>query len=330
MPVKTVREGGVIAIQATEETRKLIRRQLDRPLPPELDSFAQHLRQCYGESVLAILYYGSCLRRRQPEEGLNDFIVVVDNYRHTYGKLLPALGNAILPPNVYYLEAQVEATRLRAKYAVVSLAQLRQLTKPERLQPYFWARLAQPVALLMAGDDSRVAIEAVLLNAQRAFIANVLPNLPAVFQPLQVFTLGLQLTYATEFRSERSAAVEQRVLAEQDFYEQIVTSLLQNSGQLGGCRWQRQADGSYHLDVSRLCRTGSRLLWALRRPYGKTLAALRLIKAALTFQGGLDYILWKIERHSGIRLEPSAAQRRHPLLLSWGLLWQVYRRGGFK
>ncbi|PKM13456.1 MAG: hypothetical protein CVV13_01710 [Gammaproteobacteria bacterium HGW-Gammaproteobacteria-3] len=314
----------------TEETRTLIRRQLDRPLPPELDSFAESLRQRYGESVLAILYYGSCLRRGQHQEGLNDFIVVVDNYRRAYGTLLPALGNAMLPPNVFYLETQSESVRLRAKYAVVSLAQLQRLARPERLQPYFWARLAQPVALLMARDDSRIAVEAVLLDAQRAFITNVLPALPAVFQPLQVFTQGLQLTYATEFRSERSAAVEQRVLAEQDFYEQIVTSLLQNSGEFGGCRWQRQADGAYHLDASRLHRTGSRLLWALRRPYGKTLAALRLIKAALTFQGGLDYILWKIERHSGVRLEPSAAQRRHPLLLSWGLLWQIYRRGGFK
>jgi hypothetical protein len=67
-----------------------------------------------------------------------------------------------------------------------------------------------------------------------------------------------------------------------------------------------------------------------RRAYGKAVCLLRLMKAAFTFEGGADYILWKIERHSGVRVEASPFQRRHPLLGGWGLLWRLYRQGAFR
>ena len=60
--------------------------------------------------------------------------------------------------------------------------------------------------------------------------------------------------------------------------------------------------------------------WALRRACGKALNALRLAKAAFTFEGGADYIAWKIERHSGVALELADWQRRHPLLAAPALL----------
>jgi hypothetical protein len=57
---------------------------------------------------------------------------------------------------------------------------------------------------------------------------------------------------------------------------------------------------------------------------------LRLVKAAGTFDDPLDYLLWKIERHSGIYIAPSERQRRYPLIFAWGLLWRLYRRGAFR
>ena len=63
---------------------------------------------------------------------------------------------------------------------------------------------------------------------------------------------------------------------------------------------------------------------------GKFLSAARIIKAALTFEDPLDYLLWKIERHSGVHVEPTSRQRRYPLIFAWGLLWQLYRKGAFR
>ncbi len=49
-----------------------------------------------------------------------------------------------------------------------------------------------------------------------------------------------------------------------------------------------------------------------------------------TFEGGVDYILWKIERHSGVTVDIEPRLRRHPLLAMWILAWRLYRRGGFR
>ena len=72
------------------------------------------------------------------------------------------------------------------------------------------------------------------------------------------------------------------------------------------------------------------LLWALRRVQGKTLSVARLVKALFTFDGGLDYIAWKLSRHSGQQVEIPDRVRRRPLIHVWGLFWQLYRRGVFR
>jgi hypothetical protein len=86
----------------------------------------------------------------------------------------------------------------------------------------------------------------------------------------------------------------------------------------------------YHVDIPQHTRRLSRRGWLLRRLQGKILSLLRLIKAAFTFQGGADYIIWKLERHTGIPIEVTPEMRRHPLIYGWGLMWRLYRRGVFR
>jgi hypothetical protein len=57
---------------------------------------------------------------------------------------------------------------------------------------------------------------------------------------------------------------------------------------------------------------------------------LRLLKGMLTFEGGVDYILWKIRRHSGVAVDAPPRLRRHPILAAGVLAWRIYRRGGFR
>jgi hypothetical protein len=51
-----------------------------------------------------------------------------------------------------------------------------------------------------------------------------------------------------------------------------------------------------------------------------------LLKSALTFGDWLPYALWKLERHTGTRVELTDRQRRAPLIWGWPvivkLLWQ--------
>jgi hypothetical protein len=57
---------------------------------------------------------------------------------------------------------------------------------------------------------------------------------------------------------------------------------------------------------------------------------LRLLKALFTFKGGIDYVLWKIERHSGVTIEVAPRLRRIPLIGIAVIFWRLYRRGAFR
>ena len=63
---------------------------------------------------------------------------------------------------------------------------------------------------------------------------------------------------------------------------------------------------------------------------GKTLSVLRLIKSAFTFEDGAAYLAWTIRRHSGVSVELTPWQKRHPILASGTLFWKIYRAGGFR
>jgi hypothetical protein len=96
---------------------------------------------------------------------------------------------------------------------------------------------------------------------------------------------------------------------------------------------KREQDASqllFHIQIPPRTRRLNRLGWLLRRLQGKFISLLRLIKAAFTFQGGADYLIWKLERHTGVPIEATPKMRRHPLIYGWGLMWRLYRRGVFR
>jgi hypothetical protein len=68
----------------------------------------------------------------------------------------------------------------------------------------------------------------------------------------------------------------------------------------------------------------------MRRVWNRLLHVLRLFKAAGTFANGVDYLCWKIERHSGVRVEPTERMRRHPRLAAWRMMYRLWRRGALK
>jgi hypothetical protein len=68
----------------------------------------------------------------------------------------------------------------------------------------------------------------------------------------------------------------------------------------------------------------------VRRFWNRVLHLLRLLKAAGTFTNGIDYLRWKIERHSGVRVEVTERMRRHPRLAAWRLMFRLWRRGALK
>jgi hypothetical protein len=71
-------------------------------------------------------------------------------------------------------------------------------------------------------------------------------------------------------------------------------------------------------------------LWRRRRRAGKALTVARLAKASFTYAGGIDYLAWKINRHSGANIAIKPWQRRWPLLAAVTLLPKLLRRGAIR
>jgi hypothetical protein len=314
----------------------LIRERSFGEVTPGVRALTDELLARYGRAVQAVLYYGACMRKGDDRDGLVDLYVLVDSYRSAYGRGARALLNKLLPPNVFYLEVLLDGRLVRAKYAVLSLADFQRGTSTRWFHSYLWGRFAQPTGLVYAADD-QVAREvlAALAQAVVTFAGRALPQMAPQFEAEDLWQKGLQLSYRAELRAERPGRIRGLFDASPDHYERLTraaVALVPFSVEVdpgagvddgaGRSRWRAR--------ISPWLRYRNRVAWRIRSVQGKALSVLRLAKASLTFRGGVDYILWKIERHSGVALEARQSLGRRPLLAVWKLAWQLYRRGAFR
>jgi hypothetical protein len=279
------------------------------------------LKRLHGPAVAAVVLYGSYLRGSA--DTLLDLYVLLDRY----ASALPAgqaLANRLLPPNVYHLALTEFEPRLAAKYATVTIDRLEAAVGND-FHSYFWARFAQPVAPVYVRDDAvRARLVDIVCTAVGTMVRRVAPMLPSEFSTRDLWIRGFTLTYGCELRSEDAGKATELYERYQDYLAPMTAAVAHESGLSGG-------DGEHwRAETTAVQRRSSRRRWWLRRGHGKALSLARLAKAAFTFNDPLEYILWKIERHSGVYIEPTDLQRRYPVFFSWGLFWRLYRRGGFK
>lgn len=300
------------------------------PQHPALTGLVESLREKHGDCVSAVLFYGSCLRSGDPYDGLVDLYLIVDDYRCANPGWLKAAWNWLLPPNVFYAELAQDKRVLRCKYAVLSRADLIKGTSQRWFHSYLWGRFSQPAAIAWCRDDgAREQVQNALAQATLSFLNRVLPALPARGQLLSLWEGGLRLSYRAELRAEGSARAGQLTRANLSYYQAVTRA----AAPLLEQRLEITASGQgdhYHAQVAPLRRAAGRVGWALRIAQGKLLSVARLLKALFTFSGGLDYIAWKLERHSGVAVEIPDKVRRYPLIFIWGLFWKLYRRGVFR
>ena len=293
---------------------------------PALETLLARLREQHNDAISAVLMYGSCLRSGNLFDGLVDLYLLCDDYGSAYGTSPLALANALLPPNVFYAETELDGQTLRSKVTVISLDDFRRGCSRARFESYIWGRFAQPTHLLYCRDEHvREAVEESLLNAVYTFLHNCLPALPPEGSLAALWEGALALSYNTELRTERGGRAAELVTHSLPFYRSVTNY---HAGTLV-FPFALYDDG-YRADVPPGMRRYARTRWQIRRVQGKCLSVLRLVKALFTFEGGLDYIAWKLERHSGQQVEIPDRVRRRPLLHMWSFFWGLYQRGIFK
>ncbi|MEM9254135.1 MAG: hypothetical protein AAGA91_01730 [Pseudomonadota bacterium] len=291
-----------------------------------LAALLEQLQERHRHSVRTILVYGSCLRGGDIYDGLLDLYVLVDSYRQAYPSRLTAVANWLLPPNVFYAEQRGDTRTLRAKVTVISQTDFHRGCSKAWFESYLWGRFAQPTYVIFARDaQAQADAQVALLVAAQTLLRRALPCLPATGSLTELWEQSLDLSYGTELRTERGGRAGELARASAAFYQQITRHM----GDLGlGLTVDNQ--GCYHTNIAAPKRRLAALAWACRRVQGKLLSIARLVKGLFTFEGGLDYIAWKLERHSGESIVIPDKVRRRPLIHLWGFFWSLYRRGIFK
>ncbi len=312
------------------ELISIISRESDRQATAAVRVLIDEILARHGKAALAVLFYGSCLRTGDEFEGLVDLYLLVDDYRAAYKSRWQALLNALLPPNVYYLEIEYEGRMVRTKYAVLSLTDFQKGTSRRWFHSYLWGRFCQPTALLFARNAQvKQLVHNSLAQSVITFTRRVLPRIEPEFNADRLWRLGLELSYRAELRAERPEKRARLFDAAPQYYEEI-TRIAMNAVPYPVEMVARTGSRRYRHHISGHTRFFSRMTWGLRSLQGKLLSVLRLLKAVTTFEGGMDYILWKIQRHTGVSVEVTPGLRRHPFLAMWVLSWRLYRRGGFR
>ena len=294
----------------------VIARELAEPVASPVAAVADAIRARHAEAALAVLFYGSCLR--QPEtllaDSLLDFYLLVGDYRAAYRSGLMATVNRLLPPNVFYLEIPHGDTTLRCKYAVISLAQFKDGVTPAADNVALWARFSQQSRLVWSRDQATAtAVRAAVAEAVLTMLANALPLVDGSAGAEAVWQRAFAETYRAELRPEGEARAVELVAADAPRYRAVT-----------------EPARALLIGRSIPSATACEAAWRRRRRTGKMLNLVRLLKATFTFDGAVDYALWKIKRHSGVTVPVTDWQRRHPFLSAPVLAWKLYRRGAFR
>ncbi len=286
-------------------------------------AICEYFSERFGTACRGIVLYGSYLRGQT--DSLLDAYILIERYRDLPLPRWHAwLGNA-LAPNVYQCAIDLPTqTTLRLKYAIVTLDQFEDRIE-QGFHSYFWARFAQPTLLIGADDTVADRIARCCATAGARMLQATVPLLPTEFDLSELWRRALSQTYACELRAESSGRSRELVQRDHAHYLPLTTALAHDLS------WFNvTGDPQRFRAVPTRTRHVCERRWQRRRWLGKALSVARLMKASFTFNDGLDYLLWKIERHSGVQVDAPPRAHRYPLLFAWPVVWRAYRRGAFR
>jgi len=305
--------------------RRQIAVELATPVRPGVRWLADQIRQRHGDGVLGVLFYGSCLRS-ESDEGVLDFWVVVDDYAQAHTRRSHAWINRVAPPNVYYLERNLDGRVLRTKYGVLDRRAFERGTSFASPHPYVWARFAQPARLVFCRDEAaRLFFERTVAEAVVTMVGRLVCFLPAQgrwrrFSLAAFWQEAFRRTYDSERRPEAEESIRDLHRADEDRYALVAACAIPALVSRGTFASAIPHPRSFEVEIPELRQRLQRLRWKIMRPHARALGLLRLLKTAFTFGDWVPYVLWKLERHTGRRIEPTERQRRHPLIFGWPII----------
>jgi hypothetical protein len=201
----------------------------------------------------------------------------------------------------------------------MSLKEFEKRSGAEAFHSQIWGRFSQPCVLLRAtSTDIAERVYKARAKAVEYMASQSAPLVAPKATAAEIWGRGFYESYRTELRPEssvgRSTEIVERFI---ERYERLTEALY----------GEADREGVYSLPQENSKRLQK--LWFWRRIRGKGRSILRVAHGALTFEGGLDYVLRKLKNHSGVNFTPTKFQRKHPLLTAPIMGWKLWRLGAF-
>lgn len=311
--------------------RMLVARELREPVASGIQWLAREIAEIHGETVIGVLFYGSCLRR-ETADGVLDFWVVVDDYASAYQNSLHTLLNRVAAPNVFYVEREYEGSTLRTKYGVIDRRAFEKGSRLDAWHPYVWARFAQPARTLVFRDDEAERfLTAAVANSIIAMVGRLVCVLPGRagllrFSLAAFWQEAFRRTYDSERRPEAEESIRGLYATNAERYDQVASLAIRHLAGRGFFASATAHPRAFSIEIHASALRNRRLRWRIMRSYARFLGLVRLTKTAFTFGDWVPYVLWKLERHTGRRIQLTERQRKHPLIFAWPIILPLLLR----
>jgi hypothetical protein len=310
-------------------------RALAQPGDEALVAAVGRLARISGDTLLGVVFFGSRLTGAAKANAFSayDGFVVVEDYRAFYERArvagltgkspaAMALVSRWLPPTQFSLRFAGEGVHLKA--AIVRFDTFRRETSARRRDHFCIGRLFQPARVLCARDDvTRDALVEALVAAHRETWAWLRPWLPPRFDAAGYGRAALSVSMSWEIRPEPGGRAESLWEAQSAEQVPVFAALLHELAAAGEVAPAAGEPGAWA--AARPVDRRERLRWQLYFRRSIARATARWLKHVVSFEGWLDYILRKANRHSGEPVELTPREKRWPWIFLWGRLFRYLR-----
>ena len=287
-----------------------------------------------GGAVRSILLYGSHMLGANPDRhSAVDFVVIVDEYRPFYAALnaagelhrptwLLSTTASVLPPNVIAFAPEHVHDGI-AKCIIVSRAHLERALGPNPPDHFLLGRLVQRVGPIYNATPSDAEwVDGLLASARDGVLRWLEPYLDG---PVDAEGLGrrmLEVCYRGELRPESRQRADRIFEAQAGHFRKHFAPVLMHGVEQGLLVELIDEQGEHsgalpRYELARPASPAARRKWRWHFRKSKVRATARWFKYMATFANWLPYVVRKVERHRGERIELTTLERRLPLIFLW-------------
>ena len=293
---------------------------------------ARSLVDVAGTQVRAVLLYGSYLLGAAPDRySAHDLVVVVEEYVGTYRELrrrgfthrpprLMASLAWLLPPNVIaYSPEGVDGPI--AKCLIISARDFERELSDRSRDHFMISRMIQEVGVLYVRDAAAERWLGDRFEAARRTVLDwAAPYVATPFSAESLTREMIAICYRSEIRPESGSRASSVFEAQRAYLVDTYEKLLADASSEGLVVREEHGYRS-----ARRPGPMARLRRFAYFNFSKLRVTARWLKHALTFENWLPYVVRKVERRTGLRVELTALERRLPLIFIWPRVFRVLR-----